>query len=89
MQGELRKIVGSEAVEWPTDDEIMRELWRRVFPEEASHDDLWATVRQCARMETKAVSGTRLDRLRAAGNGVVPLQAAVALLALWRRAGLG
>lgn len=70
--------------------QIVRSLWEGIPVQEAAGPDLLNRVRTLAGMEDPAFWDMtyRADQLRACGNGVVPLQAAVALVLLARRAGL-
>lgn len=71
------------AMEGSPDDEGVRVLWQAVPVFEGAPDDLLEVVRQQAGVG--AAPGSRVDELRAAGNGVVPAVAARAWRVLERR----
>lgn len=81
LQSRLREIVSGQAMGREEADRILRELWTRVSAQEAERHDLRALLRERASVEVETSEG-RLDRLRACGNGVVPLTAAWAFICL-------
>jgi hypothetical protein len=80
VQAREWRAVGDEAMARQAADAELRRVWAFVHADEAARDDLWSIVRQLARLATP--QGSRLDRLRCAGNGVVPQQAAAAIRSL-------
>jgi len=88
MSEQLRQILGEPPVGRQEQDQELRRMWGRVYPEEAARDDLWQIVRKQASLVPAADSSQRTDRLRACGNGVMPIVAALSFRVLAKRAGI-
>ena len=73
-------IISRSEMGWSLQGETVRLVRDGVCLFEGTADDVFEVVREQARMGQPLVN--RVDRLRACGNGVVPLAAAVAWLSL-------
>lgn len=88
MRGNLRAYLGEQAMGRQEQIEELRRLWEPVSVQEAARPDMLAFMREQACLDETELAErameNRMDRLRACGNGVVPLQAAYAFTTLAR-----
>lgn len=88
MRGNLRAYLGEQAMGRQEQIEELRGLWEPVSVQEAARPDMLAFMREQACLDETELAErameNRMDRLRACGNGVVPLQAAYAFTTLAR-----
>ena len=85
VQQHLRSLIGAEEVGRQEQDEELRRMWERVYPETGEGEDVLQTMRECAGLAVPKALNARPDQLRSLGNMVVPQQGALALLTLLSR----